>query len=174
MAREPGRFTISENMPCYPSTDIIHNAPDGPVFTTGVDLENFDGVVYIRVADVIEMAEMLGMASEEEVTKLHKVIEKLTGEVEVLPKRIGVFTNELAELVNRFHDSLDGSDSNSELSEPLQIAKTAIEQPKRTNSDPFGLNGQKSGFTFGEGFPDLSADSSNESAADRESADSKG
>ena len=161
--RDPGRFTISENMPCYPGMDIIHNAPDGPVFTTGVDLENFDGVVYIRVADVVEMAEMLGMASIEEVTELRNKIESLTKEVEVLPTRIGAFTDELSELVSRFHANIGDRNLDLEFQKQLEITKSNVEDSDRAILDSLKLDGQESGFTLLKGLDDLSADTSNES-----------
>lgn len=161
--RESGRFSIHERPMAFPHTEIVNNTPDGPVFDIGVDLDMRDGVVYIKVEHVIEMAEMLGMATKDEVAALKDRIKELTAEVEVLPDRIGVFENELSELVDRFRTSLSDPASSDNPVGNVESNDPDGKKSERTDPDAFKIDGQKLSFGLFKGPNDLSADSGNES-----------
>lgn len=161
---ENGRFKFMEQMQAYPFKEVVNLTPDGPVFDIGVDLEDYDGVIYIKAEHIVEMARMIGMATVGEVASLNKTIDKLTKEVEVLPERIGAFTDELSSLVSRFHRNIGLSDADIASADRIEESKAAVAELKRIDEDARKANGQVVSFDLFKGLDDLSASPSNESA----------
>ena len=88
MAEEPfvsSRFLIRERCISYPYFDIHNMDSIGPVFDLGVDMDSYDGTVYLRPEYVIDMARTLGMATVEEVAKLRAQNAKLESQINKLP-----------------------------------------------------------------------------------------
>lgn len=162
--RTSGRFNLLEKPTAYPFADIVNNTPEGPVFDLGVDLEMRDGVVYIKAEHVQEMAEQLGMLSEEEATELRAEVAQLKLEATMLPEKIDRFQNGLDALVRDYHDAnLSGSDSSGS---PIVEESTGPESPKSSGSGEgaFKADGQSFGFDFLKGPDDVPASPSNAAA----------
>jgi hypothetical protein len=104
------RFQVVEKPKLYPHYDIVDNTPDGECFDLGLDLDNYEGIVYIKVAHVMEMARVLGMISKEEADILRARNQELEANQERLPEKLEGFLNGINDLVAEYR-SLDAGDS---------------------------------------------------------------
>lgn len=101
------RFVLWEKPLAYPFKDIISGTPDGPVFDV-VDVDDFDGVVYIKADHVVEMAKSLGMVTGEEVESLHDEIKRLKAD-----NSAEVLVDGIADCIAKFYAGLVAGDSDS-------------------------------------------------------------
>lgn len=104
------RFLLWEKPHAYPGYDLIHRDTAGPVFDLAVDLQSYDGSVYIHQDDIIEMARTLGMATVDEVFNMQQVIDELRAEISRLPKAEEALRNGLDLAVNKFYADLHSNE----------------------------------------------------------------
>lgn len=126
------RFLLWDEPNAYPQYDIINRDTAGPVFDLGVDLDDYNGSIYLRAEHIIEMARDLGMATTEEVQELLAINRKLEDQINVLPKAQEELKNGLDSLVSNFYNHLH----NGEPAVPLHIEKPEPVEPKVT--EPVG------------------------------------
>lgn len=96
------RFLLVDKPLTFPFFDIVNQTPEGPLFDLGVDLEYFNGVVYVKVEHIEEMARVLGMLSKDDATVLNERIKELEAENEKLPNEVEELVNGIAGLVSRY------------------------------------------------------------------------
>jgi hypothetical protein len=103
----------------YPFYDIVTSDSDcGQVFDLSVELDGYDGPVYIKPEHIQEMARTLGMADKETVDNLKYEIARLHRLVDALPEEVKVLEDGLSTLVADFHTRLaDRADSISPVGE---------------------------------------------------------
>lgn len=80
----------------------LWNDSGRPVFDTGVDLENFTGVVYLPVVKVIEMGRSIGMLTKEDSDQLIESYQKEKAKNEFAATEAKELINGISELVDRF------------------------------------------------------------------------
>ena len=80
----------------------LWNDSGRPVFDTGVDLENFTGVVYLPVSKVIEMGRSIGMLTKEDSDQLIESYRKEKAKNEFAATEGKELIRGIAELVDRF------------------------------------------------------------------------
>lgn len=103
------RFLILDRPSCAPHFDLINrDTAPGQVFDLGVDLEGYDGSVFIKVNDIKEMARSLGMLSAEDAKLITDENKRLQRMVDNLPEQAEVLKSELDRVVSAFHSSLSG------------------------------------------------------------------
>lgn len=86
----------------------IWNDSGRPVFDTGIDLENFTGIVYLPVVKIIEMARSIGMLTKEDSDKLIETYEKEKAKNEFAAIEAKELIRGISELVDRFDGNLAG------------------------------------------------------------------
>lgn len=86
-----GRFVLLSEPVAFPFTDVVSGTPEGPVFDLSVDLEYFNGVVYVKAEHVEEMAKTLGMITKGEADEMRATFEK-----QELPAHVESFINGIA------------------------------------------------------------------------------
>lgn len=106
-----GRFILVEKPLTYPFVDIVTKTSEGPLFDLSVDLDNFDGVPYVKAEHVEEMAKTLGMATKAEVEILNERINELEAEVKRLPEQSEELVNGINRLVSDYYSGIRTSDS---------------------------------------------------------------
>ena len=84
----------------------LWNDSGRPVFDTGVDLENFTGVVYLPVSKVIEMGRSIGMLTKEDSDQLIETYQKEKAKNEFAATEAKELINGISELVGRFDSRL--------------------------------------------------------------------
>lgn len=157
-----GRFKLLEKPLAYPFFDIVNRTPDGPVFDLGVDVDTFDGVVYITADHVVEMAKLLGMIHGEEVEHLHDKINELEAQKNRLPEGVGELVNGIDELVANYRDrTISGpvGDELFDLSLPIDDGAEKDGEPIPDAPKP---DGQKPSAPKRKGTNELSGNSSDE------------
>lgn len=124
------RFLLWDQPNAYPKYDLIdreHNP--GQVFDLGVDLDSYDGNVYLKPRHVIEMARSLGMATVEEVAKMREIIDDLRRQINKLPLEQERLKSGIDDLVASFYSGLstieptsvgDNEESEPDDSEPIE------------------------------------------------------
>lgn len=135
------RFILWDKPIAYPFFDLILRDTDpGPVFDLSVDLNDYNGSVYITAKHIIEMGTSIGMASIEEVARLNAHIESLEAQIGRLPTAQKDLKDGLASLVSKFHSDLlnDTLDIPPSVEEPAEIDPEPIE-PERDTRDAFSL-----------------------------------
>lgn len=125
------RFLIRDKPVAYPYYDICLQDSQGPVFDLNVEMDQYNGSVYLRTDHVIEMGRTLGMATAEEVQQLRDTIDDLRRKINSLPYaqeelKIGIDT-----LVGKFYDTI--RDYNSEPSLP---AVSDIQESEQVDPEP--------------------------------------
>lgn len=105
------RFLLWEKPHAYPQYDLIHRDTAGPVFDLAVQLEGYDGSVYIHQDDIVEMARTLGMATADEVENMQAVIDELRAQISRLPKAEEALRNGLDSAVTQFYSDLHSESS---------------------------------------------------------------
>lgn len=106
----------------HPFFDIVtRDTEPGSVFDLGIDLDGYDGSVYLKPEHVAEMARALGMADKDTVDAMRHEINRLNRLVNALPEEARVLEDGMASLVADFHtrlavraDSLAESESDTE------------------------------------------------------------
>lgn len=112
---ESSRFLLWEKPMSYPKFDLVsRDTNPGPVFDLSVELESYDGSVYIKAEHIIEMARTLGMYTVAEAEKLQKENAELRRQINKLPKVQEELKNGLDDLTARFFASLNTVDSESD------------------------------------------------------------
>ncbi|SRR6266498_1131164 len=108
------RFLLWDRPNAYPKYDLIDRDPDpGQVFDLGVNLDDYDGQVYLKPRHVIEMARTLGMATMSEVAELRAIIDDLRRQVNRLPLEQEKLKSGIDDLVTSFYSGLH-TDSSTE------------------------------------------------------------
>lgn len=157
-----GRFKLLEKPLAYPFFDIVNRTPDGPVFDLGVDVDTFDGVVYITADHVEEMAKSLGMIHGEEVEDLHKKIKELEEEKNRLPEGVDKLVSGINELVATYSSGVVSVSAGRELFDiPLPIEDGAGKDEEPV-SEPRKADGQSSGASKRKGTNELPSNSVDE------------
>lgn len=123
------RFLIRDRCLSYPYFDIHNQDSDGPVFDMGVDLDSYDGTVYLRPEYVIDMARTLGMATVEEVAEMRKRIADLESQINKLPDAQEELKSGIDNLVASFYANLITVDRAYEL--------VGISNPEPESDDKF-------------------------------------
>lgn len=72
-----------------PNRDLVDWENAGPVVALGVDLENYDGEVYLKPKHVVQIARVLNMVTPEEVAIHLQVIEQLKAKIKELETSTG-------------------------------------------------------------------------------------
>lgn len=121
------RFLIVDKCHAYPYFDLHNQDPAGPVFDLGVDMDSYDGSVYLRPEYVIDMARTLGMATVEEVAEMRARIASLESQVNKLPSAQEELKNGIDNLIGEFYTRLNSVDSEPPVVEP---------EPAEDNREP--------------------------------------
>lgn len=126
------RFLIREKPVAYPFYDLIHQDSQGPVFDLNVQMDSYDGSVYLRTDHVIEMGRTLGMATAEEVQDLRNQIAELQRTINSLPYAQEELKSGIDNLVGKFYSTLDNYHSEPSLPVPsIPVAESDdIESPQ--------------------------------------------
>lgn len=135
------RFILLEKPLVHPQVDIVNRAPEGPVFDLSVDLNGYDGPVYLRVDHVEEMARQLGYVHPDVVNELLDTIKVQQSKLAMLPDPV-----ELAELKNgidRYIGAFLGNDSGDSVvkPEPSKGSDPAGEKPERATGQTIDITG---------------------------------
>lgn len=156
-----GRFKLLEKPMAFPFHDVVNKTPEGPVFDL-VDVEAYDGVVYITADHVVEMARTLGMIPMEEAESLHDKIKELEAQKNRLPEGVGELVSGIDELVATYHRGVVSVATGRELFDiPLPIDDGTKEDGDIV-PDARKADGQKSGADKHKGSNKLSGDSGDE------------
>lgn len=106
------RFLLWDKPMSYPKFDLVtRDTNPGPVFDLSVELESYDGSVYVKAEHIIEMARSLGMYTVQEAEQLQKENAELRRQINKLPKVQEELKNGLDDLTARFFASLNTIDS---------------------------------------------------------------
>ena len=124
------RFLIREKPLAYPFYDLIHQDSQGPVFDMNVQMDGYDGSVYIRTDHIIEMARTLGMATVEEVQQMRDTILDLRRQINKLPLAQEELKSGIDNLVGQFYATINTVDSDDD------PALFDIQEPESTDSIP--------------------------------------
>lgn len=129
------RFLLWDRPLAYPKFDIINRDTDpGPVFDLGVELESYDGSLYIKPEHIVEMGRTLGMLTKTDADKLRAENEELRRQINVLPQAQKELRDGLDNLTDKFFDRL-----NDKYSEPDLFSVDAAQdagESKKAESDP--------------------------------------
>lgn len=101
------RFLVRERPIGYPFYDLILQDSAGPVFDMNVEMDGYDGRVYLRFEHVEEMARTMGMATKEEVEALNNTIADLRRQINNLPKAQEELKSGIDDLVGRFYSTIN-------------------------------------------------------------------
>jgi hypothetical protein len=160
------RFVLKEQPWGYQAADIIHNTSDGPVFDLGVDLDDRNGIAFLRVSDVEEMSRVLGMATREEVEDYKAVIALLEAQVKYLPREVESLKDGLADLVSGFLTSITADSVLASVADPEEDEQGdsgfVDEDFDSSDSESGEVAGQDSDASVGEGSNELPSSSSDE------------
>lgn len=101
------RFLIFDRPVAAPHFDLINrDTSPGPVFDLGVDLEGYDGSVFVKIDDIKEMARTLGMLSAEDAKLITDENKSLRAQLNNLPEQTEVLKGELDRVISNFHAGL--------------------------------------------------------------------
>lgn len=133
------RFLIREKPVAYPYYDLIHQDSQGPVFDLNVQMDSYDGSVYLRTDHVIEMGRTLGMATAEEVQTLRDTIDELRRQINTLPFAQEELKSGIDDLVARFYATINTLHSQPSLPIPdFQVAEPDNPKPAETERKTIG------------------------------------
>lgn len=105
------RFLLWDRPLAYPKFDIITRDTDpGPVFDLGVELDSYDGSLYIKPEHIVEMARTLGMMTKHDADKLREENKELRRQINKLPVVQEELKDGLDNLVAKFFASLNSVD----------------------------------------------------------------
>lgn len=135
------RYLLWDKPMAHPFFDIIHrDTSPGQVFDLNIDLDSYDGSVYIKVQDIVEMARSVGMMTKEEADKLREENKELRRQINKLPVVQEELKSGLDDLVAKFFARLNSIDSESDDNsdtEPQDDRKS--EETERKTVGPFDL-----------------------------------
>lgn len=97
-----GRFILLDKPASFPHTEVITRTSEGPVFDLSVDLEYFNGVVYVKAEHVIEMANVLGMSTKEETEEMRATISRLEQENKTVPDNVKALLDGIDNVVSNW------------------------------------------------------------------------
>lgn len=133
------RFLIREKPTAYPYYDLIHQDSQGPVFDLNVEMNAYDGSVYLRTDHVIEMGRTLGMATKEEVAALRETIAELRRQINTLPFAQEELKSGIDDLVARFYATINTLHSEPSLPiSDIQVAESNDPEPPETERKTIG------------------------------------
>lgn len=103
------RFQLLDGPRRYPHRDIILNdtRQENPVFDLGIELDSYDGAVYIQIDHIQEMARSIGMLSKEQADELIEENQRLRAQIDALPEKAQELTDGMARLVDNFRFDLN-------------------------------------------------------------------
>lgn len=105
------RFLRLDRPVATPYFDIVtRDTSARDVFDLGVDLEGYDGSIFIKATDIKEMARSLGMLSAEDAKLITDENKSLRAQLNKLPQQTEVLKSELDRVVSNFHAGLISSD----------------------------------------------------------------
>lgn len=104
------RFLLWDQPVAYPFYDVINRSSEGPVFDLSVELNSYDGSLYLKAEHVIEMARHLGMATVDEVEVLIRENTSLREQIDRLPDAQRVLQDGINSAVHRFYSDLRNSE----------------------------------------------------------------
>lgn len=126
------RFLLWDSPVAYPHYDLILRDTTGPVFDLGVDLDDYNGSVFLKADHVIEMARDLGMATTDEVQELLKEIQDLKNQIEILPVAQEELKDGLDSLVSNFYNHLHSG----ERTLSIPVPDSEPDHPKSPKAKP--------------------------------------
>lgn len=85
-----------------PQRDLVDWENEGTVVALGVDLENYDGEIYLKPKHVIQIAQTIGMVPKTELELKDKIIDQLKNKITELENATG------EELINGKLDDIIG------------------------------------------------------------------
>lgn len=134
------RFPLREKPTAYPHYDLILQDSQGPVFDLNVEMDAYNGSVYIRTDHIIEMGRTLGMATAEEVQKLRDIISDLRRQVNKLPLAQEELKSGIDDLVSQFYVTINTTTDADDVSVP-DVPQTESDdepdsEPERKTSGP--------------------------------------
>ena len=133
------RFLIREKPIAYPFYDLILQDSQGPVFDMNVEMDSYDGSVYIRTDHIIEMARTLGMATVDEVQKLRETIIDLRRQVNKLPIAQEELKSGIDNLVSQFYSTINTVDPDDDPALfDIQESEPVDSEPEKTERKTIG------------------------------------
>lgn len=129
------RFLLLDTPRAYPFYDLLLQDSKGPVFDLGVDMDSYDGSVYILPEHIIDMARTLGMATIEEVAEMKAHIESLESKINKLPTAQEELKSGIDDLVSEFYTRLNSVDSEpvATESEPIKDDRKSAEAERKAD-----------------------------------------
>jgi hypothetical protein len=142
MTSEPfvsSRFLIREKPIAYPYYDLCLQDSQGPVFDLNVEMDSYNGSVYLRTDHVIEMGRTLGMATKEEVASLRETIDDLRRQINTLPFAQEELKSGIDSLVTQFYSTINTLHSEPSLPVPdIQVAEPDNPEPEKAERKTIG------------------------------------
>lgn len=133
------RFILRDKPTAYPYYDLCLQDTQGPVFDMNVDMDSYNGSVYIRTEHIVEMGRTLGMATAEEVQELRETIDELRRKINSLPYAQEELKSGIDTLVSKFYDTIHNYNSEPSLPIPdLQVAEPDDSEPEKTERKTIG------------------------------------
>lgn len=131
------RFLLWERPEAYPFYDVINRSSEGPVFDLSVELDSYDGSLYLKAEHVIEMARSLGMATIDEVEKLLAENLTLKEQINRLPEAQEELKSGINGAVHRFYNDLRGYES--DLADAISEAERFDRESKASERETIGF-----------------------------------
>lgn len=139
MTSEPfvsSRFLIRDKPIAYPYYDLCLQDSQGPVFDLNVEMDSYDGSVYLRTDHVVEMGRTLGMATKEEVAEYQRTITELQEKIARIETQEDL-KSELSRILDHFHGLLSAPDD-ERVSDDIQVAESNDSKPEETERKTIG------------------------------------
>lgn len=127
------RFLVWDKPLAYPFYDLINrDTAPGPVFDLNVEMQDYNGRVYIATPHIIEMAQSLGMATIDEVAEMRAEIAELKKQINRLPNAQENLKSGIDSLVSEFLSDLrnDKPDVPVPVEEP-ELDTSFLDEDKR-------------------------------------------
>lgn len=140
---EHTRFRISPKPP-RGQRDIFGD-PESEVVNLGVELQDYNGGLYVPVSVIIEIGQSIGMLTKEQAFDLNEELNKTNAKVEATGALSQELISGITARVDHFYSSLDSvisRDSNAVSGEPESAETTAT---KHTDSRTDSTDGKDSG-----------------------------
>lgn len=131
------RFLIRDTPVAYPFYDLCLQDSQGPVFDLNVEMDQYNGSVYLRTDHVIEMARTLGMATVEEVAAMRETIIELRRQINKLPIAQEELKSGIDDLVGQFYSTIntvtaDDVDDIPDVPEPEPVSPEPPQTERKT------------------------------------------
>lgn len=135
------RYLLWDKPLAAPFFDIIHrDTSPGPVFDLAIELDSYDGSVYIQTRDIVEMGRTLGMLTKEEADSLRKENAELRRQINKLPLAQEELKSGLDDLTARFFanlSTLDSKPDGNSVPEPQDNREPS--EPEQSSLKPFSF-----------------------------------